>query len=163
MREITFNYSSLADLSRKILTNGSSFELKVKGYSMYPFIRESDIITIQSVNSSLLHVGDVVFYERGNTLVVHRIIKKQSVNGAIYFTTRGDACPEDEENITENAVLGKVIRLKRGGKTIQLNCVVSDFLLRFWRISYPLGPLAIKYAAKIKRGLPFIFREKGIP
>lgn len=66
----------------------------VKGNSMYPLLREGDIVFIARVNPRDVFVGDViVFSTPGGRLVVHRVVEVVEFNGRRYFVTQGDNNP----------------------------------------------------------------------
>ncbi len=151
MREVIFDHSSLLDLSRELLVYGRYFRFKTKGFSMYPFIRDGDVITIRPIDPICLNVGDIIFYQVENRLVVHRIIGKKTFDGKIRFTTRGDWSPGSEEEIFDNAVLGKVVTLERNRKILQVDQGLSHCLIKCWPVFYRIVRLAVKFVSIIRR------------
>ena len=71
--------------------------------SMEPTLSVNDLVVVREADS--YEVGDVVVYQDGSSLVVHRII---SVNGD-EIITQGDANNKADEPITASAVKGKMM------------------------------------------------------
>lgn len=70
--------------------------------SMEPTLSVNDVIIVREQES--YNVGDIVVYENGREMIVHKIIEK---NGAT-LTTKGDANNTADEPISTEAVKGKV-------------------------------------------------------
>ncbi|MBE6968385.1 MAG: signal peptidase I [Ruminococcaceae bacterium] len=73
--------------------------------SMEPTIMEDDLILV--AKKPVYAVGDIVVYQSGNILVVHRIV--DIADGLI--TTRGDANQADDAPVEASAIKGKVISI----------------------------------------------------
>lgn len=73
--------------------------------SMEPTIMEDDLILV--AKKPVYAVGDIVVYQSGNILVVHRIV--DIADGLI--TTRGDANQTDDAPVEASAIKGKVISI----------------------------------------------------
>lgn len=71
--------------------------------SMEPEFSKGDLIIIEKTDT--FAVDDIVVFQDGNSLVVHRIIK---IDGEI-VTTKGDANNIADESISRSAVKGKVL------------------------------------------------------
>ena len=68
---------AFVELIQQVLAKGADFRLRAKGVSMFPFIRDGDLMTITRINPSKIRCGDVVALPHplmGN-LVIHRIIR----------------------------------------------------------------------------------------
>jgi len=114
---------ALKDLLDAVVKKGAAFRFTARGSSMYPFIKDGDVITIEPfrVSASLGStpaLGDIVAYCSPATggLVVHRVIARHP--GAV--AVRGDNCPQPDGIIAECAVLGRVSRVERGGHSVML-------------------------------------------
>ncbi len=80
---------------------------KVETGSMENGIHAGDyIMVLKNTNYS---IGDVVTYEKNNSLITHRIIKKDGDK----IITKGDANNVEDEEISKSDIIGKVI-LKGG-------------------------------------------------
>lgn len=88
------------------------FELKERGYngyiisssSMYPALKEGDIIKILPVASEDIRIGQVVVYESDGWKTAHRVVK---ITGE-KIVTAGDAVNEYDEPVDITSVLGIV-------------------------------------------------------
>ena len=90
------------------------------GNSMFPFIRSGDLITIKPFKESEIYIGDVIFYKKEGLLFVHRLIKKERLNGDLIGITRGDNRQIPDKPIKMSQVKGKVVKIDRGKKSIEL-------------------------------------------
>jgi len=89
---------------------------RVDGYSMLPTLEGGDLVVIQGVPISDVHVGDVIVYNNlcssGGESVVHRVM--MIVNTGLI--TKGDNNPQNDQAsnialspITQNCLEGKVV------------------------------------------------------
>ena len=81
---------------------GYGFLVVVTG-SMEPEIKSGELIIIK--DSSEYDVGDIITYEIDGYLVTHRIVKIEENQ----ITTKGDSNNEEDLEINDNQVVGKVI------------------------------------------------------
>lgn len=100
-----------AILGRKML-----LRFRAGGFSMLPFIREGDIITLAPVQNESVGLGDIAaaFHASEKKVFVHRIVKK---NGGFYLL-KGDNCPEHDGFVAGKNILGKVVKIERGGDRV---------------------------------------------
>ena len=88
--------------------------------------------------------------------MVHRIVEKRGTLEAAEFFAKGDAHPHSDGRVEEKELLGRVVRLYRGGKRIDfeapghlaLGLLISQLSLRS-RLWYPLA----KFLATVTRPL----------
>ena len=102
-----------------VLTRGVSFRFCARGWSMSPFIRDGDLITISPLRHGLPGVGEVVAFvrpEEGRP-VVHRVVARRGTALLI----QGDSVPGYMDGIIprEN-LLGRVTRIERNGNNVRL-------------------------------------------
>jgi signal peptidase len=113
--------ADFAKLSREILERGDSIRFKAHGSSMFPLIRDGDLLTIRPLEIWNVKPGDVIFYQTiGEKCITHRVIKIEIQNDQQIIITRGDASPRSEEPIQREQVLGKVVIIHRGNKQLNL-------------------------------------------
>ncbi len=89
------------------------------GRSMYPTLRDRDIVVCSAPRRGQLRRGDVVLFrsEKDGRWIVHRIC---GVSG-MGFTTRGDVNPSvDEQPLPIDAVEGRVIAVERRGRRVRV-------------------------------------------
>lgn len=92
---------------RDILAAGESVTIRATGRSMTPTFRDAvDKVTISSCNPNDIAVGDVVLFDRGDTICLHRVIE---VDGR-RLTIRGDGNSHSAlEYADADKVIGRVI------------------------------------------------------
>lgn len=76
--------------------------------SMEPEIHVDDLIFVKAVGDGNYEIGDVVVYQTGKTLVVHRIKSISGEGDAAVVVTRGDANNIDDDPITLADIKGRV-------------------------------------------------------
>jgi len=132
MRRIVLNRHNFIKLSESVLSQHGCLRFEAYGSSMYPFIRSGDILTIQPTDVAALNVGDVAFYRGvGDRLVAHRVVGKHVQDNHIVLTMRGDAASGPGEQIRATQVLGQVVSVQRGQKSIRMASFFSKSLQAF--------------------------------
>lgn len=63
------------DLCKALLRQGRSVRFRAPGRSMYPTIRDHDVITVEPIEPSQVKVGDIVLYSDGKGVVAHRVAR----------------------------------------------------------------------------------------
>ena len=102
--DITKNISIMRRLS-------PSFSLRIKGDSMYPFLKDTELITIVTIDPILIRIGDVIVYRQFDShMTVHRVIDIITMDdNSLKFVTKGDNNPgRDRYEIVSSQILGKV-------------------------------------------------------
>lgn len=127
IEEGTLSGAVLRDLLQAVLDKGASFRFRAKGYSMTPFVRDGDVVTVAPPAGRSPAFGDVAAFLRPDTgkLVVHRVIGRRG--GA--FLMRGDSTEETDGYVPAVQVLGRVIRVERRGKRVRLGLGPERFLI----------------------------------
>jgi signal peptidase I len=132
--------------------------LRVHGTSMLPWVRPKDIALIRQISIENVRCGDVVLFRRENHLLVHRIVEKRGSLNASQLFSKGDAHPTSDGVVQKQELLGRVMRIYRGGRRIDLDAprqlalglFISQLSLhsRFW---YPLAKLAAVVTRPVRR------------
>ena len=119
MDEMFLSGGALLDLMTDVLATGSALRFKARGWSMTPFIRDGDVITIVPITMDRCRLGEVVAFTHPETghLVVHRII---GGNGSDYLIQGDSAVDETDGIISHDQLLGKVSRVERDGRRVRL-------------------------------------------
>ncbi len=114
--ELKLSGSGLADLMQSVLDRGASFRFRARGFSMNPFIRDKDVLTVSRDIGRPVEVGDVVavINPGSGTLIVHRIVKK-SVNGVLI---KGDNCSKPDGMFALERIVGVVKTVERNGRAV---------------------------------------------
>lgn len=94
---------------KDILSQGQSVKINVTGRSMDPTFKDGkDVLVISPFDPEKLAVGDVVLFDRGDTICVHRIIARKGERLVI----RGDGNPK---HALEPCKVSDVIGIVTGG------------------------------------------------
>lgn len=103
------------------------------GTSMYPLLRNRrDTIIIRPVTGRLKKY-DVPLYKRGNSYVLHRIVKVTPEG----YIICGDNCLHREKDITDRQIIGVLVGITRGEKEINMNGIAYRLYCRIWVALYP--------------------------
>lgn len=117
----------LPELVKEVLSKGVGCRLQVKGYSMSPFLKDGDVVTISPMSDASPGFGDVIafIHPRTERLIIHRVIGKI-----------GDACLVKGENALEpdglierNHMIGIIRRVERKGKKVFFGLGPERFLI----------------------------------
>lgn len=102
---------------------GSPIKLRVISESMLPFIRAGDWIEVETGNEIRLNRGDIVVRleadatrQPGVDWTVHRLVGKSRQG----WLTKGDNLRIFDSPIPGEAILGRVIRIERQGREIDI-------------------------------------------
>jgi signal peptidase I len=125
--EVPLSSAALLDLLSAVHEKGADFRFRAPGLSMYPTIRDGDIITVSPLKGGVLTSSDIVAFRHPGTgkLVVHRIIGVSSDS----FKIMGDNSSEPDGYVPLSLILGVVTSVERDGRPL------------FWPDSrrFPLG------------------------
>lgn len=72
--------------------------------SMEPTLNVNDLVIVKKTDN--IEIGDIVVFQQGNDLIIHRVIEKNVEENRI--VTKGDANNVDDGNIPMSAVKGKL-------------------------------------------------------
>jgi hypothetical protein len=132
---------ALVELLQAIVSKGASFRFQAKGFSMSPFIKDGDVVTVSPVFRVSPGIGKVVAFKRPGTerLVIHRVIGKRKD----VYLTKGDDNSAQDEPVPKTDILGCVTTVERNGR----------------RVSLGLGPERLLIAHLNRRGFfPLVIR-----
>jgi signal peptidase I len=150
--------SSDAAFISAVLQHAGRVSLRVYGSSMLPWVRPGDIATIRKISLEQLRCGDLVLYRRAGQLIVHRIVEKRGSLGAVRYIAKGDAHLHSDGVMERDEFLGRVVRIVRGSKCIDLDApgqlalglLISQFSLRS-QLWFPLASLVAKITRPVRR------------
>jgi len=148
--ELQLSGQALVELIRAVLDKGVAFRFWAKGFSMTPFIKDGDVITMSPLSDALPRLGDVVVFihPEMERLVVHRMVGQ---NGN-YFLVRGDNTSSvTNDLIPKENILGCTTRVEREGNEVFLGLgperllialltrtgLLSSLLPPLWRLVRP--------------------------
>jgi len=100
--------------------------LKVNGMSMYPFMRDGDIIKITKITAKDMKIGDIILFKTSeDILVAHRLISKNKET----YLTKGDARLGSDSKIMKSHLVGRTSSIQtRNGIDIPLDTKMIRFL-----------------------------------
>ena len=117
----------LVELVKEVLGKRVECRLQVKGYSMSPFIKDRDLVTISPIVDSSPGFGDVIafIHPKADKFIIHRVVRKI-----------GDACLVKGENslepdglIERKHIIGIITRVERKGRKVLFGLGPERFLI----------------------------------
>ncbi len=136
-------------IAAKLRANGSVC-FRVLGASMFPWIRSGDLVFVRKFGFEQVSRGDVILFERGERLFVHRVLRDArgaagwaresdgKLNNAL--VTKGDALDREDTPVSRDEFLGRVIRVHRENHHIDMesmgHVLLGRFLARVSRMSF---------------------------
>ncbi|NQT35523.1 S24/S26 family peptidase [bacterium] len=111
--EADISGESLLSVMKDVLAREKPFRFLARGYSMFPFIRDADVITVHAMTGISPSVGDVVafIHPRNGRLVIHRLIKKSCDD----YLVKGDNSVEPAEVASLEHIIGIIRAVERKG------------------------------------------------
>jgi len=94
---------------------------------MLPLIKPEDEIMVRKGSRETLKCGDIVVFEKFRELYTHRLLRKRMSGSKITLLTKGDNSFIADDPISEKDLLGKVTKIKKGNRSINLEGT-------FWKI-----------------------------
>jgi signal peptidase I len=157
--EVSLSSPAFTGILTAVLEKGSSFRFLAKGFSMAPFIRDGDVITLAPVRDRPPGIGSVVafFHPQFEKIMVHRVVGKK--DGA--YLIRGDNSPASDGDISRDHVLGFVTRVERREKNISLGSGFEKYLIAFLSRRGLLIPLLIPLLKIFRAFVPSGTRGQG--
>jgi signal peptidase len=126
-------------LRKEAIKNGHAVQTLASGYSMFPFLRKGDLLTVKPVPMDKIKRGDVVVFESEDRWIAHRVIKIRSNTEGLEFLLRGDTCIAFDPLVDKENFIGSVqIFTRENSKK-----VLSKGALNAWRKI--IGALGLLY------------------
>ncbi len=127
--ELRLSNPGQLELLRGMEERGVPLRTTVRGFSMSPFIRDLDVLTISPLNDVSPRIGDVVAFSHpeNGRLAIHRIIKRTGSG----WVLKGDNCQEADGLVATGNIIGRVIRIERNKKKVSLGLGVSGRLIAY--------------------------------
>jgi len=152
--ELQLSSAALADLMKNVLARGLPFRFRVRGWSMTPFIRDRDVVTIVPLESKPPRIGDIVAFAGPGIgpLVVHRVVGRSGTRLLIQGDNQAEA---PDGLLPESSVLGRVSRVERDGRQVRLGLGGERGLLALLSRKGLLSPLvdwARVLVSRLRRG-----------
>jgi signal peptidase I len=148
----TMPNAAFAELMAAVLARGTPFRFQASGFSMFPFIRDGDVLTIVTPPARL-RVGNVAAFNSpcNQKLTVHRVVE---VNATGYLL-RGDNIPEPDGTVSHAEIIGRVIRIERRNRPVGFGLGIERIMIAFLSRRGWLIPLLVP----IQRLYHFFFKR----
>lgn len=114
-------------LRKEAIKNGHAVQTLASGYSMFPFLRKGDLLTVEPVSMDKIKRGDVVVFENEDRWIAHRVIKIRSNTEGLEFLLRGDTCIAFDPVVNKENYIGFIQVFSR--KNSVKNVTYEDYLL----------------------------------
>lgn len=130
---------ALLELLRAVLDRGVPFRFRAPGFSMCPFVRDGDVITVSRLPGGSPGPGRVVAFIHPGTgkLVVHRMVGKKGDS----YLIKGDNSPEADAFVPKGDILGYVTKVERDGRRVFIGLGMERLPIAFLSrrgLLYPL-------------------------
>lgn len=127
--EENLSMETMIELLKAVTEKKRSFRVQVRGSSMYPFIKDSNSITISPLTSCHPHLGDIVAFinPRTKRLIVHRVVGRKKD----HYLIKGDNNPEPDGLIPKANILGYVTKVEKNGKLIRFGSGFERVFIAF--------------------------------
>lgn len=99
---------------------GKQFWLTVTGDSMWPYVRDGDMVLV-SHDGSQIQPGDIIVLWQAGRLLIHRTIFVLGDKGHPTFFTKGDNAPHFDPPASAEEIIGRVLMLKRAEQLVSLH------------------------------------------
>jgi hypothetical protein len=116
-KELFLSNESLLELLHAALAKGCSLRVRVRGYSMFPFIMDNDVVTVSPVNAraSCLGLAVAFIHPRTSKLFIHRVISQHEGTCDI----KGDCLSCADGSIPITNILGVITDIERYGRRVR--------------------------------------------
>jgi signal peptidase I len=102
----------------------------VEGRSMWPSIRPRDIVFVQRAQMNQVSAGHIVAFAREDRVIIHRVLSKMQKSGTSnreeVLLTKGDALDGADFPVSSEELLGRVTRIHRGSRHIDLESLIHQ-------------------------------------
>ena len=126
--------NGFVELTAELLERGACVRFQATGHSMYPAIKDGEIIKVEPVEPSHIKKGDIVLYRMKKGVIAHRVVHIETRNGGPpFFVLRGDTLETCDGIVEPRQVIGRVISVERNGHDYKLNGIHAKLFhnLRF--------------------------------
>lgn len=95
------------ELVARYLRSDRTVKVRASGFSMRPFIRNGDLLTLKGIADAPLQPGAMVAFIRNDLLFIHRIIESSRTDGMVL--TKGDNLLISDKLLRPEEILGVVV------------------------------------------------------
>ena len=138
MKTVSLNSEDLLPLIEETLKLNSSFNLKVKGNSMRPFLR-NDLSKVLLIKPEDLRKNDICLFKYQDKVVLHRLRKIDE--DKFYFV--GDA-QKHYEIVSKENIIAKVEVINNKNKEVLTKNKCYLFKVKLWYFLKPFRRILLK-------------------
>jgi len=151
-RELVLDHELFAQLSAELIQESGGLRFRAHGRSMAPFILDGDELVLERVGDDSLRVGQVVlFRSNAGAVFAHRLLRRELLDGAVRWTTRGDARNVADPSFTAEDVIGRVTHVVRAGRSRRVDRGLMLALGLIWARIQPAWRLALRVRRVLRR------------
>jgi len=129
------------EITAELLRRGNRVRFRASGASMQPTIEDGELITVAPVAPESVKRGDILLYQTESGIHAHRVVGR--VKGTVpllqgdcpldRYLLRGDASVSCDAPVQLEQVIGRVVAVQRGGRSLALDSRLTN-LLRLARL-----------------------------
>jgi len=148
MKSIQLSNNEFFDLTKKVLREGKSVDIRVKGNSMRPFLFNGEVVTIapllpqSELTEGLIVLADTDFGQ----VMMHRI---RRITGE-RIIMQGDGNLYQREEIRREQIFGIAKTFRKGERNLSLYTPARRMAARMWRF-YPIRRIGLFLLRIFKR------------
>lgn len=113
--------TSLADMLRQALSEGTQAQLTLSSDSMAPLLCQGDRLLLKSVQVDQLQPGDIVVVADSDGLLVHRFWGYHGPPRSVELVLRGDSLAYFDRPVPATDLVGIVVARLRSGRVLALD------------------------------------------
>lgn len=137
--DLSLSGQALVELLQAVLQKGVAARFQAKGFSMSPFIRDKDVVTLSPLRRKRPGLGEIIAFAHPETggLCIHRIVRKKDG----MCITKGDNVSETIDQVPRGNILGIVTGVERNGSRVFMGLGPERYLIAVlgWRgLLFPL-------------------------
>ena len=110
----------LPEMWREVCDKGALLRFRVSSGSMMPVLNVGDVVIVSGVEPSAVRIGDIVAFQNGSDVLVHRVISRQWSSNQLLFRHRGDSAVSGGIFTSDN-LIGRVISVDKEGHEFSLD------------------------------------------
>jgi len=139
-KEMVLPNAELKELMLSALERGKIFRLQAAGWSMSPFIRDGDVITIAPLGNKKPAIGEIfAFLHPGSgILLVHRVVGRRNSG---YLVQGDNTGGRTDGRVPIEKFLGRVTQIKRVDRKVRLGLGPERYLVAILSRNGLLRPL----------------------
>jgi len=129
------------EITAELLRRGAYVRFRAIGASMQPTIEDGELITVAPVAPESVKRGDILLYQSESGVHAHRVVGR--VKGTVpllegdcpldHYLLRGDASISCDAPVQLEQVIGRVVAVQRGNRSLALDSRLAN-LLRLARL-----------------------------